>query len=57
MQERTNRVNYRPEGWKQPKNLYCQAAGADAMLEGLWKMANESPTKTFTLDASEPIIY
>jgi len=26
-------------------------AGADAMLEALWKMARESPTKSFTLDA------
>ena len=25
-------------------------AGADAMLDALWKMAKESPTGTFTLD-------
>ena len=27
-------------------------AGADAMLEALWKMAQESPTGTFTLDTN-----
>ncbi len=27
-------------------------AGADAMYNALWKMAEESPTKMFTLDAN-----
>ncbi len=32
------------------KNAY--EAGADAMYSALWKMAEESPTKTFTLDTN-----
>jgi len=32
-------------------------AGADAMLEALLKLAEESPTKTFTLDANVVSIY
>uniref|UniRef100_A0A6M3LNR3 Uncharacterized protein n=1 Tax=viral metagenome TaxID=1070528 RepID=A0A6M3LNR3_9ZZZZ len=30
--------------------LFCRA-GADAMLESIWDMARNSPTKTFTFDA------
>jgi len=36
---------------------YCEhcncifEAGADAMLEALYKLAEESPTKTFTIDS------
>ncbi len=32
-------------------------AGADAMLEALWKMAKESPTGTFTFDANEINVF
>jgi len=32
-------------------------AGADAILKALWKLAEESPTKTFTLDANVVSIY
>ena len=32
-------------------------AGADAMLEALLQLAEESPTKTFTLDANVVSIY
>ena len=32
-------------------------AGADEILEGLWKLAEESPTKTFTIDARGIHIY
>ena len=45
----------RPEGWR---NEYWAVvgekdafeAGADAYEEGIWKMAKESPTGTFTFD-------
>ncbi len=32
-------------------------AGADAMLEGLFKMAEESPTGTFVIDSRTVNIY
>ena len=32
-------------------------AGADGMLEGLFKMASESPTKTFMIDSREHHVY
>lgn len=32
-------------------------AGADALLKALWKLAEESPTKTFTIDARGIHIY
>ena len=51
----------RPEGWENPYEkpirdgvtwnkevVEAFEAGADAMLEAIWKMARESPTKTFT---------
>ena len=41
------------EHWNEEPEFSCFEAGADAMLEALWKMARESPTKTFTLDANE----
>ncbi len=59
---------WRPKGWKTPSDLaddrpwvdelypeFCAdlyEAGADAMYEALWKLAEESPTKTFTIDAN-----
>lgn len=50
---------WRPEGWKEgfspewDETRYKDfEAGADAMLEAIWKMAQESPTKTFTFDAN-----
>jgi len=42
---------------------YCERcncifeAGAHAMLKALWKMAEESPTKTFTIDSMVISIY
>ncbi len=32
-------------------------AGADAMLEALWRMAKESPTGTFTFDTDTINVY
>ncbi len=32
-------------------------AGADAMLEAIWKLAEESPTKTFTFDKNHFHVY
>ena len=32
-------------------------AGADAMLKAIWKMAEESPTKTFTFDKNHFHVY
>ena len=57
---------YRPPNWKNPLTReqriidhndfedvgQAYEAGADAMYNALWKMAEESPTKTFTLDAN-----
>ena len=55
---------WRLEGWKNPYTepvregvvwneevIKAYEAGADAILTALWKMAEESPTKTFTIDA------
>ena len=56
---------YRLDGWDKyeefEKSDVCDSkdaslieifeAGADAMLKALWKMAEESPTKTFTIDS------
>ena len=57
---------YRPEGWENPYsehgavlkemgNEIAFEAGADAMLEAIWKLAEASPTKTFTFDADTDI--
>ena len=51
---------YRPGGFKDliKDECHCKNCkrlinlGADAMYNALWKMAEESPTKTFTLDAN-----
>ena len=58
---------YRPLGFKNPHKdfrndmgeiAYTEfEAGADAMYDALWKMAEESPTKTFTLDVNAVNIY
>ena len=32
-------------------------AGADELWEGLWQMAKDSPTGTFTIDSREVYIY
>ena len=32
-------------------------AGADAILKAIWKMAEESPTKTFTFDKNHFHVY
>ena len=32
-------------------------AGADAILDAMWKLAEESPTKTFTIDANCNQVY
>lgn len=57
---------WRPPDWKNPNEVYHDAfdiltvqdaeydayeAGADALLEALFQMAKESPTKTFTIDS------
>ena len=38
---------------KQGNDYKAYEAGADAMLEGIWKMAKESPTGTFTFDTHQ----
>ncbi len=38
-------------------DVYYVEAGADAMLEALFKMAEESPTKTFVIDSQVIAIY
>ena len=58
---------YRPEGWKNPRSNDGEAEdtyshyefedGADALLEGLFKMAKESPTGTFIIDSREYHVY
>ena len=58
---------YRPLDFKNPYKdfrndmgeIACTEfeAGADAMYDALWKMAEESPTKTFTLDVNAVNIY
>ena len=60
---------YRPENWKNPYMLGVDGsgqedllyegweAGADAMLEALFKMAKESPTGTFVIDSKEVNIF
>ena len=60
-------MNWRPENWDNPfggifsvptdADYEAFEAGADAMLAALWKLAEESPTKTFTLDANVISIY
>ena len=57
-------MNWRPNDWKNPYpepklareafiHVYYDIyeAGAGAMLEALFKLAAESPTKTFTIDS------
>ena len=54
---------YRPEGWKKTELLDESInrkdydlgfeAGADAILEALFKLAKESPTGTFTIDSRQ----
>jgi len=36
---------------------YAYEAGADAMLEAIWKMAKESPTGTFIFDTNTINIF
>jgi hypothetical protein len=43
------------ESWVEHRDIF--EAGADAMLEGIWKMAEESLTKTFIFDANTKNIY
>lgn len=56
-------MSYRPKGFKNPYgpigadlkkmgNEIAYEAGADAMLEGLWEMAKESPTGEFSFDSN-----
>ena len=44
------------EGGAWHKHLLFEA-GADAMLEALWKLAKESPTGTFVFDSNTVTIY
>ncbi len=64
---------WRRKGWKNPYAEYHNAfkgiftvqdaeyeafeAGADAMLKAIWKLAEESPTKTFTFDKNHFHVY
>ena len=51
---------WRPRGWRNPwyksvsfySRYNLHEAGADAMLEAIWKLAKESPAGTFTFDSN-----
>lgn len=45
------------ESWLEDEHTACVEAGADAMLEGLFKMAKESPTGTFVIDSNEICVF
>ncbi len=63
--------NWRPEDWFQGGGLHDEVngeykenfmtnayeTGADAILDAMWKLAEESPTKTFTIDANCKQVY
>lgn len=63
---------WRPEGWEKIRSICARRYikdlasgktvnafedGADALLKALFKMAEESPTKTFTIDSRNQQIY
>ncbi len=63
-------MSWRPNDWKIPYNQSknrgfpetvalrsAYEAGADAMLKAIWKMAEESPNKTFTFDSRVTNIF
>ena len=66
-------MDWRPDKWAYQRNRYFKhnqpkppyyktrqldfEAGADAMLEALWRLAEESPTKTFIIDSRDINIY
>ena len=65
-------MNWRPDNWVnpykdkedclsyqevEPAMHYAFENGADAMLKALYKMAEESPTKTFIIDSGIINIY
>ncbi len=62
--------NFRPIDWDETYESYRDLykgvsrseilifeAGADAILDAMWKLAEESPTKTFTIDANCNQVY
>lgn len=55
--EHSDRVEYNFGSAVNHRNAAIFEAGADAMYSALWKLAEESPTKTFTLDANVVNIY
>ena len=55
-------ANWRPPNWKNPYTPGVRVnkifeAGADAMLDTIWRLAEKSPTKTFTFDANMKLTY
>lgn len=44
-------AHQRKNRWGKARQIDYEA-GADAMLEAIWKMAKESPTGTFTFDTN-----
>lgn len=63
-------MNYRPPDWDKLKaeifgdvaihtahEDFLVEAGADAMLEAIWKLAKNSPTGTFTFDTNTINIF
>ena len=59
-------MGWRPDGWRKfwdskdgmmadEEDIY--EAGADAILEALFKLASESPTGTFTFNSLEVTVY
>jgi len=63
----------RPDNWVKQRNIFLERnqplaphyrsrqrdyeAGADMMLESLFRLAEESPTKTFTIDSNVVNIF
>lgn len=63
-------MNWRPDGWPKLGEHPCggkgclecrdsanKEAGADALMEALFKLAKASPTGTFTIDSRNQSIY
>ena len=63
-------MTWRPDNWEHTRSVWLEQnyttgkmkqktfeAGADALLEALFKLAQESPTKTFTIDSRESQVF
>lgn len=54
LQETVNHTKYRPGV---PISNWAFEVGADALLKAIWKLAEKSPTGTFTFDSHTINIY